>query len=195
MVGFTVGGVRVAFDFSFFAAVGIFLAFDTSGYGIFCLSACLCHESGHLLLMLLGGKKPDELIFSGGGICIKQQGNASLPVLAAGSGVNFVLFVVFCFLLPRDSIYKLLFGFSNFCVGAMNLLPIGELDGKKLLERLFIAILPYRAAQNAMSIAEAVGYIAAAAVIVLLFFSGTLNFTALAVIIYITVVDIMLKMR
>ena len=56
------GGVKIRFDFSFFAAVGIFLAFDKAGYGIYCLAACFCHELGHLAVMLAEGKLPDEII-------------------------------------------------------------------------------------------------------------------------------------
>ena len=195
MVSFYVGKLKVGFDFSFFAVMAIFFALDDSGYGIFCIAACLCHETGHLVLLLIAKHVPQQLIFSGSGICIKQEGEPSIPVLAAGCAVNFILFIIFYFLLEQDSIYKLMFAGSNLCRGIMNLLPIGELDGKKLLERFFTVFLPFRAAQQALFISELAGFVLAAAAVAVLLFSGTINTTSIFVIIYVFAVDFLLKIR
>lgn len=195
MVSFYIGSLKVGFDFSFFAVMAIFFAFDDSGYGIFCIAACLCHEAGHLALLLLTRHVPDQLIFSGSGICIKQEEEASIPVLAAGCTVNFILFIIFYFCLEQDSIYKLMFAGSNLCIGIMNLLPIGELDGKKLLERFFTAFLPFKAAQRAIFTSELAGFAFAVAAVAVLLLSGTINTTSIFVIIYVFAVDIMLKIR
>ena len=195
MVSFYVGGMKVGFDFSFFAVMGIFFALDDSGYGIFCIAACLCHEAGHLALLLITGQVPDQLIFSGSGICIKQGEEASVPVLAAGCTVNFILFIIFYFLLEQDSVYKLMFAGSNLCIGIMNLLPIGELDGKKLLERFFTAFFSYRAAQRAVFISELVGFALAAAAVAVLLLLGAINTTSILVIIYVFAVDFLQKIR
>lgn len=195
MVSFSVGSLRVGFDFSFFAVIAIFFALDDSGYGILCIAACLCHEAGHLALLLLTGHVPDSLIFSGSGICIKQHEEASVPVLAAGCTVNFVLFIIFYFLLEQNSVYKLIFAGSNLCIGILNLLPIGELDGKKLLERFFTAFLSFRAAQTALFISELAAFALAALAAALLLFSGILNITSIFVIIYVFTVDFLLKIR
>ena len=178
MVSFHIGSLKVGFDFSFFAVMAIFFALDDSGYGIFCIAACLCHEAGHLALLLITGDIPPELIFSGSGICIKQEGEVSIPVLAAGCTVNFILFIIFYFFLEQDSVYKLMFAGSNLCIGAMNLLPIGELDGKKLLERFFTAFLPFKAAQRALYISELAGFALAAVAVAILLLSGTINITS-----------------
>ena len=143
MVSFNIGSLKVGFDFSFFAVIAIFFALDDSGYGILCIAACLCHEAGHLALLLLTKHVPDSLIFSGSGICIKQHEEASVPVLAAGCTVNFILFVIFYFFMEQNSVYKLIFAGCNLCIGVLNLLPIGELDGKKLLERFFTVFCPF----------------------------------------------------
>ena len=195
MVSFSAGSLRIGFDFSFFAVIAIFLALDVSGYGILCIAACLCHEAGHLALLLLTGRVPQSLIFSGSGICIKQREEPSLPVLAAGCTVNFILFIIFYFLLERNSVYKLIFAGSNLCVGILNLLPVGELDGKKLLERFFTAFLPFRAAQRAIFISELAGFALAAAAVIVLLLSGTLNLTSIFVLIYVFTVDFLLKIR
>ena len=195
MVSFSIGSLRVGFDFSFFAVMAIFFALDDSGYGIFCIAACLCHELGHLALLLLTKHIPEQLTFSGSGICIKQREEPSLPVLAAGCTVNFILFIAFYFLLERNSIYNLIFAGCNLCIGVLNLLPIGELDGKKLLERLLTAILPFRTAQRALFISELAALALTAAAAVALLLSGALNITSIFVFIYVFAVDFLLKIR
>ena len=195
MVSFSVGSLKVGFDFSFFAVIAIFFALDDSGYGILCIAACLCHEAGHLALLLLTKHVPDSLIFSGSGICIKQHEEASVPVLAAGCAVNFTLFIIFYFLLEQNSVYKLIFAGSNLCIGILNLLPIGELDGKKLIERFFTAFLSFRSAQTALFISELAAFALAALAAALLLFSGILNITSIFVIIYVFIVDFLLKIR
>ena len=195
MVSFNVGGMEVEFDFSFFAVIGIFFALDSSGYGIFCIAACLCHEAGHLALLLLTKQIPDRLIFSGSGICIKQQREASIPVLAAGCTVNFLLFIIFYFLMEHNSVYKLIFAGSNLCIGILNLLPIGELDGKKLLERFFTAFFSYRAAERAIFISELAGIALATLAVLALLLSGAINTTSIFVLIYVFAVDFLQKIR
>ena len=195
MVSFNIGGLKVGFDFSFFAVMAIFFALDDSGYGIFCIAACLCHELGHLALLLLTRHIPDSLIFSGSGICIKQHEEPSLPVLAAGCTVNFILFAIFYFLTERNSIYNLIFAGCNLCIGVLNLLPIGELDGKKLLERLLTALLPFRAAQRGLFISELAALASAAAAVMTLLLYGALNITSILVLIYVFAVDFLLKIR
>lgn len=197
MVSFKIGGVSVGLDFSFFAAVGIFLAFDKAGYGIYCLCACFCHELGHLAVMLAEKKPPKEIIFSGGGICIKQRRNetASVFLLGAGCAVNFCLFVLFCLVLPRDSIFKLMFGGSNLIIGIFNLLPVGELDGKRLLEKLCRGLLPYPASERALDITERIFCLLTLAAALLLLAAGRVNLTAVSVLVYLFVIDFLLKSR
>lgn len=195
MVSFKVRGIRVSLDFSFFAVVGVFLAFDKSGYGLCCLCACFCHELGHLLAMALEKKPPKEMIFSGGGICIKQRYDASTLVLGAGCAVNFCLFALFCLVLPRDSIYKLLFGGANLIIGIFNLLPMGELDGKRLLEKACCKLLPYFAAERLLNVTEVLFILLTAAAAILLLFTGAVNLTAVSVTVYLFLIDFLLKTR
>lgn len=192
MVEFEFGGVKIRLDFSFFAAVGIFLAFDKAGYGIYCLAACFCHELSHLAVMLAEGKLPEEIIFSGGGICIRQRSDASCAVLAAGCAVNFLLFIVYCFLLPKDSIFKLMFGGANLVTGIFNLLPIGALDGKKLLEKACYGGLSYANAEKVLNIAEISGYFLALGAMTVLIMTGAVNLTAVSVMVYIFLMDFLL---
>lgn len=182
-------GVRICFDFSFFAVIGVFLAFDGGGYGGLCFAACVCHELGHLAAMAVRGEKPREMIFSGGGICIKQSGEPSFGVLVAGCGVNFLLFVVYFAVLGRGNIFYTIFGGANLLVGIFNLLPVKGLDGHGLLEKAFIRLFSFKAAQRALRAAEIFFAVAWGAGAVLFLLSGRVNPTAVLVMIYIVVLD------
>lgn len=195
MVSFKIGKAEICLDFSFFAVLGIFFAFDPAGYGFCCLLACFCHETGHFIAMLLEKKPPREVMFSGGGICIKQHRDPSVFVLGAGCAVNFCLFFLFCFILERNSIYKLLFGGANLIIGIFNLLPMGELDGKRLLEKACCKLLPYFAAERLLNVTEIVFITLTAAAAMLLLFTGAVNLTAVSVTVYLFLIDLLLKTR
>lgn len=191
MVELELGSVKLRLDFSFFAAVGIFLAFDGTGYGMCCLAACFCHEAGHLVVMLLQKKPPREIIFSGGGICIRQREDSSSAVLAAGCAVNFILFFIYCLILPKDNIFRLLFGGANLAIGLFNMLPAGELDGKMLLERACCRLLSFEGAERMLRTAEILGYSALAGAIVFLGAMGLVNLSAATVMVYVFLMDIL----
>lgn len=182
-------GVNICFDFSFFAVIGLFLAFDSGGYGCLCFAACVYHELGHLAAMAVRGDKPEEIIFSGGGICIKQSGQPSFGVLVAGCAVNFLLFLVFFVFLGRGNIFYTIFGGANLFVGIFNLLPVGGLDGHGLLEKALFRFLSFEAAQRAMRVTEIIFGAVWVMGAVLFLASGLVNLTAVLVMIYIFVLD------
>lgn len=192
MIGCTVRGVRLSFDFTFFGAIAVFLALDESGFGVLCLLACFCHETGHLLVLIGEKNPPKEILFSGGGICIRQNRDSSALALWAGCGVNFLLFTGFFLLSGRRSFYPLVFGMCNLIVGIINLLPIGELDGKKLLSRLLYRVLPPHAAEKGLFIAE-IGFTLAAAAGVGLLIAGSFNLSGVLILLYIFLVDYLEK--
>ncbi len=182
-------GVKICFDFSFFAVLGLFLAFDGGGYGWLCFAACVCHELGHLAAMAVSGEKPREMIFSGGGICIKQSEQPSLGVLSAGCGVNFLLFAVYFVLLGKGDIFYTIFGGANLFVGIFNLLPVGGLDGHGILENILLRFISFEKAQKVMGALEIIFGTAWIIVVILLLMSGLVNLTAVIVMIYIFVLD------
>lgn len=182
-------GVRICFDFSFFAVIGLFLAFDSGGYGWLCFAACICHELGHLAAMAVRGDRPREMIFSGGGICIKQSGQPSFGVLAAGCAVNFLLFIVYFAVLGRGNIFYTIFGGANLFVGIFNMLPVKGLDGHGLLEKALFCFLSFSAVQKAMRAAEFFFGAVWIVGVILFLLSGTVNLTAILVMIYIFVLD------
>lgn len=195
MVSFMLGKIRVSLDFTFFAVLGFVCLFDSGGYGILYLAACLCHEAAHLAVMAVKGTAPSEIIFSGGGICIRQPKNVSAAVLAAGPAMNLLLFGIFRFGLEQDSIYKMIFAAANLCVGIFNLLPMGDLDGKRLLEGLLMKHCSFKTAERALSVSQTVTCVIWGGLVLFLLARGAVNLTAVFVMIYIFSVDFFLEMR
>lgn len=195
MVSFRLGKIRISLDFTFFAVLGLVCVFDSGGYGLLYLAACLCHETAHLVVMAVKGQVPREIIFSGGGICIRQSGAFSFAVLAAGSAANFLLFGIFRFGLQQDSVYKMIFAAANLCVGVFNLLPMGDLDGKRLMEELLIRRFSLSTAEITVNILQALTCVLWGGLVLYLLFNGAVNLTAVFVMIYIFTVDFFLEMR
>jgi len=181
MLRVNAGSVRVSADFTFFAVIALFLCFDVTGYGILSLLACLVHESGHLFAMLILGEKPNEIVFRGGGVKISAAG-WNLPVLAAGSFLNVALFFILYFTLPKTDIYPVMFAVLNLVIGVFNLLPIGCLDGKRIIS-LFLS-------EKIVSAVEKTAFAAAVLAVFTAFFFGKVNFTLIIVLFYIMAIDI-----
>ena len=195
MVSFRLGKIHISLDFTFFAVLGLVCTFDSGGYGLLYLAACLCHETAHLAVMAVKGHIPKEIIFSGGGICIKQSQNFSFAVLAAGSAANFFLFGIFRFGLQQDSVYKMIFAAANLCVGVFNLLPMGDLDGKRLIEELLIRKFSLKTAERTINTLQTITCLLWGGLVLYLLFNGAVNLTAVFVMIYIFTVDFFLEMR
>ena len=100
MIKFRIKNTKICFDFTFFAVFFIFMMLDTSGYGMLALYACLIHEMGHLVAMLIVRCVPQSVLFYCAGIKItandryKLSFNKEFLVLVMGSLVNIVLFFI-----------------------------------------------------------------------------------------------------
>jgi stage IV sporulation protein FB len=182
-------GVEIGADFTFFAVIAIFLALDSTGFALMSLAVCIIHEAGHLTAMLIYSRRPDSIMFRGGGIKISfdyTRGSNlkgdSVFILCAGSAVNIGLFFALYFSLPKTDIYPVMFAVLNLVIGVFNLLPIGCLDGKRLLEMF----LP----KKVLKAAEISALCVIATLISVALSRGGVNFTLAAAMIYILSVDI-----
>ncbi len=131
------GTLTVKFDFSFFATVTLLMLLNGSSYAIWGLAACLWHELGHFTAMQICGVRVNELIFYGAGIkivpdkCIDFAGFVkSLLIFLAGCFANFTAALLLSF---SDKPELKLFGTVNAVIGVFNLLPLGYLDGGKII--------------------------------------------------------------
>jgi Zn-dependent protease len=149
------------------------------------LIVCLIHEAGHLTVMLLKNQKPDSVILRGGGIKIGTSAPCdSVSVLIAGSAVNIGIFAVMWLAMPAPytDIYPVMFAVLNLCIGVFNLLPLGCLDGSRLLRRFLPA--------GVMRLIEVVTLLAVIVLLFTAFRQGGVNFTLAAAMIYVIAVDI-----
>lgn len=159
--------MELSLDFSFFAALAIFAFFDDTGLGLTSLVMCMLHEAAHLIVMLLLNIPPCRVKFYGAGIAIsarRLEYRADLErcaVYAAGCALNFALAAVFWHF--GNGILSAV----NLCIGMLNMLPIGGLDGARLLrvfaERFFEP-------DRADFILKVCGMISAALCVIALFF-------------------------
>ena len=140
--------VTLIFDFSFFAVVSLMLLFGDNKYVIMCVLACLWHESGHLIMMLLTNVRINRICLYGGGIRISPDKmfyftttGVQLKVLLAGSTMNLI-----AFLLLRNSQSEILYSFAmiNAAIGAFNMLPLQFLDGGKILVQIIRSLCTYQ---------------------------------------------------
>ncbi len=136
LYAFEISGIKVKVCFSFFAVVCLtcLLGAD-SGKVLIMLACCALHESGHLAAMLICSCKPSGMTFYGGGIklipCkkIKSFGREAF-ILASGCAVNFLLAFISCLLIGRLTFFAQV----NLLLGGFNLLPVGYLDGGKIID-------------------------------------------------------------
>ncbi len=141
------GTLTVKFDFSFFAAVTLLILLSGSSYAVLGLAACLWHELGHFTVMRICGVRVNKLIFYGAGIKIVPDKRidftgfgASFLILLAGSFANFIAAVMLSF---SDKPELRLFSVVNSVIGAFNLLPLGYLDGGKIILLIIRKVCDY----------------------------------------------------
>jgi len=184
--------VKPEIKFSFPAVLAVILCTDAKGTAGLCILACILHELGHILVMLLEGRPPERIIFCGGGIKLKGNLSKSIPSVIGGCAVNFILFVLFYFC---GGDYNLkLFGVINLLTGIFNLIPIRPLDGYNLLEKVSVKIFSPKTAISFMRIAEITAAVICAPLIILFFWDSGINFSLVVFLFYLFVVDIIEKM-
>lgn len=194
MIEFYIGKMLLRFEFSFFVVLAIFSVLDKSGYGFISLFACVCHECGHILAMKIKKRKIDGLVFYGGGIRLKKtEFWDGFFVTVAGSLVNLILFLLFYYTSDYTNLFLLLFAITNLIIGCFNLLPIGRLDGKRILEMLLIHFLTLDSVERVLRIVEVVFFLLVVLTGVLLLLNGLLNPSLIAAIVYISILDMISK--
>lgn len=129
--------ISIAFDFSFFATMSIMIIGCDNTYLMLCFIACIWHEIGHLIMMLVNRIKIYKIVFYGAGIKILPDKlfdfinmKAQIYVLVGGSLLNFITAVL---LMNNDNYYIYIFAAINAVIGAFNFLPLYFLDGGKIL--------------------------------------------------------------
>lgn len=126
----------------FLAFLTTALFFDRINVLWFGILAAQLHEAGHIFVYLLLYKKIPKLKVGWWGIAMRYpemvDPSGELFLLAAGPVMNFlVAIVIYAALLHRASFGGWIFACENLAIGLFNLLPVGYLDGGRLLKLCF----------------------------------------------------------
>ena len=183
--------MKISAEFSFFAVLGFLICTDREGVSLLCMLACLLHELGHLAVMLAERRLPSSITLYGGGIHI-SGGSTSFPCAAAGVAVNTALFLLFG-LIPWEQRELRLFGVVNLLIAAFNLLPVGSLDGRLMLEKALVRGFSPKRAVFLSELCERVMLIILIPAAVMLVFSGFMNISAIIFLIYVFSVEFLEK--
>jgi Zn-dependent protease len=136
------------------------LFWDGTGITFCCLLSILLHESGHMLLFVLILHRRPLFKVGIGGIALQWNPaeitvTQQVAILLAGPLANFLAGTASLLACEhRFRLSVLLFGCVNFLLGGFNLLPLGFLDGGKLLELLLRAFLSFPKTELLLRAAE-----------------------------------------
>lgn len=157
MIEFKAFGIKISFDFSFFATLALLMFLKDAEYIILGFYACMLHEIGHLILMNLAGGKLEKISFYGAGIKIVPT-HKIMPffkdvlILLGGPLVNFIAFFIAFLFSFKNNNDILIFAFMNLTVGIFNLLPFKAFDGGRILDLIFGNFLSIQNASKAAMI-------------------------------------------
>lgn len=136
MIYFDIKNLRICFSFGFFFVVA-FLSVCDDVLVLYSLVFCLLHELAHLFWMRKYGINVSEIRFYGAGIKISSSGVHALSrskqilIYSAGCSLNIVLAIIYLVITAEElCVVNLLLAF-------LNMLPIGYLDGGKILGVVF----------------------------------------------------------
>ena len=121
------------------AGLTLLLAFDGTGLARLSLGCALLHEAGHVLAFWLLTRRLPRLSASFTGLALQLDGTALPParenlLLLAGPTANLLAAGIALLLaLHRAAYGRYFFAAENLCMAFFNLLPIGFLDGGRLL--------------------------------------------------------------
>ena len=115
------------------------LLLDGTGIIRLAILSSIIHEAGHCIVYILQTKKIPPLSFDISGIGLHtenlHQGKiANSILLLAGSITNFLVCLILLYSIEQKATYgKYFFLATNLFAGGYNLLPVGMLDGGRLL--------------------------------------------------------------
>ena len=187
MVEFKLKRTLLRLDFSFFAVIALYLLLDESGFGLAALAACAMHETAHFVAMTAFGVPVEQLTLYGAGIRITSSKIEYIKpikkavILCAGCIANFAAAFVFW----RLENYAA--SAVNLFTGIFNLLPMGELDGARLLKMYAVRHFKAKSVDMVMKIAAVVSAIICAAAFIAT--GGVASFTLITTALYIIIVS------
>ena len=117
------------------------LLFDPMGFLRMALVCSVIHEAGHVLVYFLCARRLPRLRPGLGGVSLEEGGmltaGQDMAVLCAGPAANFLFSSALYVCALRQARYGFYFlAAVSLCTGLYNLLPLGVLDGTRILQNL-----------------------------------------------------------
>lgn len=190
---FKIFSVEISISYSIicFAAIciitGIFEGF------LYCISAVIFHESGHIAAMCFYGFPPEKIKVSLFEISItdrKRQDRSfkqNFIIIFFGPLANLICFILFylVYLFGNNFLFPL--AAANLSVGIFNLLPVLSLDGGQLLYAALCRFFSDMLSERIVNTATFIMIFPLAFLGFLLLFNSKYNFSLLAVCVYLVI--------
>lgn len=183
MINIRIAGLKISFEFGFFAVAAVFCLLDAPELALTAVCACVIHEIGHCAAAVISDIKVEQLVFWAGGVRMISS-SALKPiysevfVLFAGPFFNFGT-ALFFYLCGADWAFSV-----NLILGLFNLLPFSNLDGgavlRKILEHFEL---------NSNLIMRVIAIISAGIIITLFCIFKTSNITGYITVILLTIYE------
>ena len=142
---FYICGIKIEITFLFVAFIAFILSLKAPSNVLTTIISSLIHETGHLIMMLVIGNKPEKVRFELTGINIirKQEMKVSnkneILISLGGPVANAFVFILCCiFLYFYSNNTVLTIACINLILMTFNLLPVKRLDGGNALYSLLI---------------------------------------------------------
>lgn len=182
---FSVFNVKVKVSYLFVSALTLTLFLKENATLFFCILFSLFHECGHIILMHLLGANLNEISFEVFGISIKSQNISVLSTLkriavfSGGVMVNLILASLNCY--PK----------INLALALFNILPIGWLDGGRIVFEASTFLFGERAGDIIHSV---ISFLTLSVFSFLAFSVIKTNFSAIVVLVYL-LLSVLFKKR
>ena len=172
--------LKIEFDFSFIFIITLSAVLLKSEITFYSLLASVIHEAGHIISFLCLEEGEIKIKFNIRGIsalakCKRKEG----IVLLSGPAVNFLCLLLYP-LFPTFSLVSLV-------MGSLNLLPFGENDGARLLNRYMEKNYEFLYKERALKIIGGLFLIPVSVFLCLIVFKNHNNFTLLIFAVYIII--------
>ena len=157
---------------------------------LWCISAVVIHELGHIIPMCIFGYRPEKIKFSLFEISItdntrqKRSFWQNFFIILFGPFVNFICFISFYLLYLYGKDFYLPIAIANLSVGLFNILPVLSLDGGQLLYLILCRKITERNAERVVDILTFIFIFPLFALGFLLLFNSKYNFSLLFVCVY-----------
>jgi stage IV sporulation protein FB len=137
--------IRAKVSVYFASLVAIALVLDTTGLVLYAILAIIFHEFGHIIMLWICKIPVSEIDFKPFGICIVLSNNNSISyrkeiMIAVGGPLMNLLLASASLTLSSFGIFQhelIVFAIFSVAAAIFNLLPIGPLDGGRILTAIF----------------------------------------------------------